>query len=113
MLHWQAHSLGYAIPRSVEEAIAAGKFATINVSRNILHVAAERFPDLIIIEITADPDLRVKRIEARGREDLSAVKTRAMRETLPYPDQVTKFCIENNGTLEKAVSQFVAILKGL
>jgi ribose 1,5-bisphosphokinase len=113
MLHWQAHGLGYAIPRSVEEAIAAGKVAAINVSRNILHAAAERYPDLVIVEITADPELRIKRIEARGREDLSSVKTRALRQTAPYPGHVTKFCIENNGTLEQAVAQFVAILKDL
>jgi len=113
MLHWQAHGLGYAIPGSVEDAIAAGKVAAINVSRNILHAAAARFPDLTIVEITADPELRIKRIEARGREDLSAVKTRARRETAPFPGHVTTLRIENNGKLDEAVSQFVAILRSL
>ena len=107
MLHWQAHGLGYAIPGSVEDAIAAGKVAAINVSRNILHAAAARFPDLTIVEITADPELRIKRM------DLSAVKTRALRETAPFPGHVTTLRIENNGKLDEAVSQFVAILRSL
>jgi ribose 1,5-bisphosphokinase len=113
MLHWQAHGLGYAIPGSVEDATAAGKVAVVNVSRNILHAAATRFPNLTIVEITADPELRMKRIAARGREDMSAVKSRALRETEPFPDRVAKFSIENSGTLEQAIAQFVAILKSL
>ena len=113
MLHWQAHGLGYALPRSVEDSIEAGKIAAINVSRNILHDAAARFPEMIIVEITADPELRIKRIQARGREELSHAQTRALRETLPFPDNVTKFLIENNGTLDAAVGQFVEILRNL
>lgn len=113
MLHWEAHGLCYAIPRSVEDEIKAGRIASINVSRNILHETAASFPGLIVVEISADPEIRISRIQSRGREEKSDAVARALRETAQLPSQIAKFYIENNGTVEQAIAQFVTILEGL
>jgi phosphonate metabolism protein PhnN/1,5-bisphosphokinase (PRPP-forming) len=113
LLSWQAHGNHYGIPVQIACDLAAGKIVCLNVSRTILQEAARRFPYLVIAEVTADAELRVKRIQRRGREQGGAAATRALGEAPAFPSGIKTIRIENNGRLEDAVAQFAVALRQL
>ena len=111
MLFWQAHGNHYGIPKCVADQITAGHVAVINVSRHILHDAANSYPHLVIAEVTADADIRIARIQNRGRELADDAAKRASRETPPFPPDIEVIRIENNGAVEDAVAAFTDALR--
>ena len=113
MLSWQAHGNCYGIPETVADAIAQGQIAVINVSRHILHEAAEKYPNIVIAEINADIEVRIARIQNRGREQAEDALKRASRETPKFPEGVKIIRIENNGAAKSAIAQFTEALKQL
>ncbi len=110
VLSWQAHANHYGIPKDVAEQIASGRVVVINVSRHVLHVAAERFSSIVIAEITAAPDICCARIKARGREQAHNVASRTLRQTPPFPLGIEIIRVENNGALEDAIACFTDAL---
>lgn len=109
-LSWQAHGNQYGIPKQVSEEIASGRVVIINVSRHVLHVAAERFPSIVIAEITAAPEVCSARIQDRGREQTNDTTSRTLRQTPPFPLGIEIIRIENNGALEDAIAKFTDAL---
>ena len=113
ILWWQAHGNHYGIPASVANELLTNHVVALNVSREIIPEATMKFPNLAVVEITADPELRIKRVTQRGREAAASAQNRALREVSPYPPMLNIHRIENNGTLAEAVVCFVTILRGL
>ena len=72
-LWWDAHGLLYGIPRDIEPDLAAGRCVVANLSRGALADAASRYP-LLVLEITAPPELLAARLAARGLLDLLSGK---------------------------------------
>ncbi|MFN3615888.1 MAG: phosphonate metabolism protein/1,5-bisphosphokinase (PRPP-forming) PhnN, partial [Rubrimonas sp.] len=75
-LWWRAHGLSYGLPRSIDDALAAGRSAVFNGSRAMIPAARARFSPLRILFVTAAPEVLSARLAARGREDQA---TRAAR----------------------------------
>ncbi len=113
MLSWRAHGNSYGIPAAVEQDLAAGKIASINVSRHVLAHAVKQIPNVLIVNITADAEIRKSRILLRGREQSEDASARVQRETPAFPTDALVLQIENNGTLEFALDSFVSALKNL
>jgi ribose 1,5-bisphosphokinase len=67
-LCWEAHGLGYALPRSIEPDVAAGRVVVANGSRAIVGEAVRRYPSCRVLLIDADPAVRAQRLLGRGRE---------------------------------------------
>jgi ribose 1,5-bisphosphokinase len=109
-LYWPAHGLRYALPGSIADDLAAGVTVIVNVSRSVIEEARRRHPATTVVFVTAPPAVLEQRLLARGREDLAAVRSRLARSTAfpTGPDVVT---VMNDGPLDAAVAQFLAILK--
>ena len=111
-LSWEAHGLGYALPRSLEADIAAGRTVVANVSRRVLADAARRYP-VAIAMVTADPAVRAARLAGRGRESPEDVAARLSREGAEVPPGLAPVAVvDNSATLDAAVDAFVAALRG-
>ena len=79
-LSWRAHGLGYALPAATRDAVEAGTVAICNLSRGVLAEARRRFPRVVVVFVTAPPDVIAGRLAARGRESETAIRERLARE---------------------------------
>lgn len=109
-LSWQAHGLRYGIPRGVDEVLASGRDAVVNLSRAILPEAAARFPGLVTICLTADPDTLARRLAARGREDPDQIARRLARAGGALPEGTGAILIDNTGALDDTVARILSHL---
>lgn len=110
-LHWRAHGLGYGVPVSVESDLAAGRMMLCNLSRAVLPDAAERFPGMRVLHVTARPEVLAGRLAARGRESAGDIAARLTRAGYPLPGGLRVTEIDNSGALEEAVAQMLAALQ--
>lgn len=108
---WEAHGLKYALPRSVEADIAAGRTVVCNVSRGIVDDLRARYTRLVCVEVTAPTELVRARLAGRGRDSDGPVQARLERNRL-YPAFSADVTIENAGSLDDAVKAFTAVLLG-
>ena len=60
--------------------------------------------------VTADVEVRARRLAGRGRESASDIEARLNREVAPVPAGVTPVVIDNSGALEAGITAFVTAL---
>ncbi|NTE65121.1 phosphonate metabolism protein/1,5-bisphosphokinase (PRPP-forming) PhnN [Agrobacterium tumefaciens] len=109
-LHWQAHGLSYGIPSEVDGWLERGDVVVANGSRAVVPDARRRYPQLLMVNITAPMEVLAKRLVERRRESLESVRQRLIRgEQHPVegPDVVH---IDNSGPPEIAAERFLAVL---
>jgi ribose 1,5-bisphosphokinase len=110
-LHWQAHGLGYGIPLSIANDLAAHRSVVVNVSRAVIGEARLRFQPLTIVSVVAPPDILAKRLHHRGREPgdlIPARLARAVEYEVSGPDVIH---LDNSGPVEIAGEQLLALLR--
>lgn len=112
-VHWKAHGLGYGIPADVHDDLAAGHIVIVNGSRSALDGFRTAFPHLLVINVTARPDVLARRLAARGRETAADIEARLARATEPLPDDLKVVTIDNSGELASAGRQLVDLVEGL
>lgn len=114
-LTWEAHGLRYGLPSPLVGECRAGRIVIANVSRRALAEAAETFPTLHVVEITAPRALLVERIAARGRETAADIEARLSRRVaLEMPaGAYGPHRIDNSGPAQEAAARFVALVEGL
>lgn len=111
-LSWEAHGLGYALPATIADDLAAERVVVANVSRQVLPAAAMRY-SCRIVHVTADPALRAERLAGRGRESGQEIAARLAREGAEVARGIAPVTIiENSGPPEPAVEAFMAALRG-
>lgn len=110
-LHWRAHDLSYGIPNNVLSQVNDGDYVIANLSRSVLLQAAEQFPNLVVLHLTAQPATLAKRLTARGRETESEVVARLARSTYPLPDGLDIEEVSNDGDLQETVQTVIQRLK--
>ncbi len=109
-LHWGAHELRYALPGDIAGALAGGSTVITNVSRTVIDEARRRHPATTVVFVTAPQEVLEQRLLARGREDAAAVKRRLARSAA-LPGGANVVTIVNDGSLEEALEEFLAVLK--
>lgn len=110
-IHWGAHGLLYGLRRSVLQRLGDGTDCLANFSRGALSEAAQIFPTLKVLNITATPQIRARRLAARGRETEAEIAARllAAEKTLcPALDVAT---LSNDGPLSETIDRAVALLE--
>lgn len=110
-LHWHAHGLRYAIPRAGLAGLAQGADVLFNGSRLGLPEAAAAWPGLIVLHITAPPEVLSQRLAARGRETAPDIARRVARAALPLPDGLDVITIVNDDTPQIGITRFLAALQ--
>ena len=112
VLSWPAHGLLYGVPRAVNDDLEAGRIVLVNLSRAVLIAAQEVWPDLVVISLTAPPEVLAARLSGRGREAEDEQKRRLSRGSLPLPEGLTNVHeIDNSGALDDTVAAVRAVLQ--
>ena len=112
-LTWDAHGLRYGLAADLPARSAGGLTVVANLSRRVLPEAARLFPRLVLVEITARPELLVARIAARGRESAAQAAARiARRVPLDVPPGCREcVLIDNSDDLAGASDAFAQCLQ--
>jgi len=106
--HWGAHGLRYAIPASIDADLAQGRVVVFNGSRKALPEVMRLYPQLLVLMISASPEILEQRLLKRGREDAGEIAARLSRANLQPP--VGAEVIMNDSTPEAAVAQMLAAI---
>lgn len=112
-VHWKAHGLGYGIPADIYDDLAAGHIVIANGSRSALDAFRAAFPRLLVINVTARPDVLAKRLAARGRETAADIEARLARSTTALPANLNVANIDNSGELEAAGRELIELIEWL
>lgn len=112
-VYWNAHGLGYGIPAHVYDDLAAGHVVIANGSRSALDAFRAAFPRLLVVNVTARPEVLARRLAARGRETAADIEARLARATEPLPRDLNVVNIDNSGDLSTAGDALVALVEGL
>ncbi|MFT4150295.1 MAG: phosphonate metabolism protein/1,5-bisphosphokinase (PRPP-forming) PhnN [Paracoccaceae bacterium] len=107
-LHWQAHGLRYGIPAS--ELTGAGT-VLFNASRAVLAQARREFPDLVVLLVTAPPQVLAARLAGRGRETAPDQAARLARAGFSLPEGIAARVVMNDTTPEDGLARFIAALQ--
>ena len=112
-LSWRAHGLGYGVPASLDDDIAAGLTAVVNVSRIIVAAARARYARVAVVLVEAPLAVRAQRLGLRGRETTEEIADRLERQVSTFALEDADACIENSGTLDAGIAAFVTLLHDL
>lgn len=110
-MYWDAHGHRYALRRAIDDEIGAGRTVVANVSRTVIAAMRRAYAHVVVISITAPPDVLAARIAMRARGSDGNIAHRLGRtvdETAAAPD-VT---IVNVSSAEYHARQLVRIIKG-
>lgn len=97
---WEAHGLHYGIPAETKHAVAKGAIVIANGSRSALGLFRQAYSNLVVINVTARPEVLAMRLEARGRESREDILRRLDRGSLGVIGDYTVVTIDNSGEME-------------
>jgi ribose 1,5-bisphosphokinase len=109
--NWESHGHSYALPRSVDDEIRAGRTVIANVSRTVVAAMRSAYTNVVVVSITAPPDVLAERIAMRGRSSDGNIERRLGRtvdDRLALPD----FTIVNSSSAEYHARQLVGLVLG-
>jgi ribose 1,5-bisphosphokinase len=66
-VHWDAHGHSYALPLEINDDIRAGRAVVANVSRTVIAALRGTYANVVVVAITAPPDVLAQRLAARAR----------------------------------------------
>lgn len=109
-LSWGAHGLFYGIPASVDEVLAGGQDALVNLSRGVLDQARALFQPFVVLSLVADPHVLAQRLAARGRETADEIEHRLARKPDMPVTGADVISLHNDGALDRTVQGALAAL---
>lgn len=107
---WEAHGLHYGIPADTLQHLAKGHVVVANGSRTALPHFEAVYPGMLVINVTARPEVLAARLEARGRESREEILRRLQRTTTTFLEAYDVVTIDNSGPLEEAGAAMVKAL---
>jgi phosphonate metabolism protein PhnN/1,5-bisphosphokinase (PRPP-forming) len=103
-LSWDAHGLHYGIPASILRDLGRGRTVAVNAE------TAQRFPNMVILHVTAPVTVIAERLLQRGRETAEDIASRIAREPPHFEDRFETITIVNDTTLDAATETFTTAL---
>ena len=107
---WQAHGLKYALPWSIESDIRADRTVVCNVSRTVIETVRERYARVVVVMVTAPPEVLAARLAQRGRASDGPIAARAGR--VVAKDFGPDIVIDNVGPVEDATERLLDVILG-
>jgi ribose 1,5-bisphosphokinase len=111
-MHWNSHGLRYGIGREIDVWLAKGCNVVMNGSREYLQQARGRYPELEAVWVEVSAEVLAARLRARGRENGAQIAARVARATQFRPDGGGAHVVRNDGPLEEAGGQLLALIGG-
>lgn len=78
-MHWDAHGHSYALPLEINDDIRAGRAVVANVSRTVIAALRQSYANVVVVAITAPPDVLAQRLAARARHSDGNITDRLAR----------------------------------
>ena len=110
-VHWDAHGHRYALSRAIDDDIRAGRTVVANVSRTVIAKMRRAYADIVVVSITAPPNVLAERIALRARGSDGRHDQRLNR-TVEDASAAPDVTIVNVSSAEYHARQFVRIVKG-
>jgi ribose 1,5-bisphosphokinase len=77
---WGAHGLRYALRKEINDDIRAGRAVVANVSRTVIASMRGAYADVVVVSITAPPEVLAARLAGRDRASDGDVAVRLQRQ---------------------------------
>jgi ribose 1,5-bisphosphokinase len=110
-IHWEAHGHCYALPRAIDDDIRAGRIVIANVSRTVIGAARQAYADVVVVSITAPPQVLAERLAMRARGSDGRLEQRLGR-TVEDAAAAPDVAIMNVSSADYHARQLVRIIKG-
>ncbi|WP_398480166.1 phosphonate metabolism protein/1,5-bisphosphokinase (PRPP-forming) PhnN [Tardiphaga sp.] len=107
-IDWDAHGLSYALPRSIDDEIRAGRNVVANISRTVIPALRAAYADVVVVSITAPPEVLAARLAARGRASDGPLSDRLKRSVETSGADVT---ISNVGAADAHAAELIETIK--
>jgi ribose 1,5-bisphosphokinase len=108
-MHWEAHGHHYGVRRSIDDDIRAGRSVVVNASRTAIDAARRIYAHVVVISVTAPPEVLAERLKMRARASDGRVEDRLLRAVDTATPDVT---ILNVGRPEDHARRLVRAIKG-
>lgn len=109
-LEWHIYGLDYGVPIEIDDWLKKGHPVLVNVSRSILKKAREIYQNIIVVFIEVPFEVTLKRVKERARESGKRLEERIERAKENQKFSEADFVVDNSGTLENAINQFLEYL---
>src|SRR6266702_2415883 len=109
-VHWEAHGHSYALPLEINDDIRAGRAVVINVSRTVIGVLRQAYANVVVVAITAPPDVLAQRLAARARHSDGNIAERIARSVDDSTAQAD-VTIVNAGSAEYHSRQLARVIR--
>ena len=109
-VHWQAHGHSYALPLEINVDIRAGRAVVANVSRTVIAALRRSYANVVVVAVTAPPDVLAQRLAARARASDGNIAERLTRSV----DDVSAnadITILNAGSADYHSRQLVRVIR--
>jgi ribose 1,5-bisphosphokinase len=110
-VNWEAHGHCYALRSAIDDDIRAGRTVIANVSRTVIAALRRAYLDVMVIAITAPPEILAERLASRGRGSDGKIEQRLGR-TVDDASATPDVTIVNMSSAEYQARQLVRIVKG-
>ena len=109
-VHWDAHGLSYALPLAINDDIRAGRTVVANVSRTVISALRRAYANVVVVAITAPPEVLAQRLAARARHSDGNIVERLTRSVGDASAQAD-VTILNAGSAEYHGHQLLRVIK--
>ena len=110
-VHWEAHGHCYALPRAIDDDIRAGRTVVANVSRTVVDAMRRAYLDVVVVSITAPPEILAERVATRARSSDGLVADRLNR-AIGGVAAAADVTIINVGNVDHHARELVRIVRG-
>jgi ribose 1,5-bisphosphokinase len=107
-MHWEAHGHCYGLPRSVEDDIRAGRTVVVNVSRMVVDALRGAYACVVVVSITAPPQVLAERLAMRARGSDGQIENRLRRAV---DDSAPDITILNVGRAEDHARRLLRVIR--
>lgn len=108
---WEAHGHGYALPRALDDDIRAGRTVVANVSRTVVEALRRAYAEVVVVLVTAPPEILAERLAARARGSDGQIEDRLGR-TVDAAAAAPDVTIVNVGDVEHHARELMRIIRG-
>jgi ribose 1,5-bisphosphokinase len=110
-VNWEAHGHCYGLRSAIDDDIRAGRTVIANVSRTVIGALRRAYLDVMVIAITAPPEILARRLASRGRGSDGKIEQR-LGQTVDDASTTPDVTIVNVSSAEYHARQLVRIVKG-
>jgi ribose 1,5-bisphosphokinase len=107
-MHWEAHGHRYGLPRALADDVRAGRTVVVNVSRTVIDTMRRTYADVVVVLVTAPPDVLAQRLAMRARGSDGQIETRLSRAVEDASPDAT---IVNIGDAQCRARRLVEIIR--